>query len=86
MYNIRVNEYRISYIAGKIPHWKIQHGDRMDIALTAEDAMIQVGEMLTDGREDIGDGKFRVLWDSVPAGFNVPDIQSIFSDKVIPSH
>ena len=81
-----VKDYRVSYIEGKIPYWRIQSGIVVDIALTAEDVMAQIGEMLESSYDPLGDGKFRVLWDKVPDGFSAPNLDLILSEEPTASH
>ena len=81
-----MKDYRVSYIDGKLPYWRIQSGSSVDIALTAEDAMAQIGEMLEASYDPLGDGKFRVLWEKVPDGFSVPDLDLILSEEPTASH
>ncbi len=81
-----MKDYRVSYVDGKIPHWRIQSDGVIDIALTANDVMARIGEMIVLSYENAGDGKFRVFWDKVPVGFSVPDLDLILAEGPTLSH
>jgi hypothetical protein len=81
-----VKDYRVSYVDGKVPYWRIQSGGSVDIALTADDVMAQIGQMLESSYDPLGDGRFRVLWDKVPDGFSAPDLNLILSEEPTASH
>lgn len=80
-----MNDFRVSYVGGRVPLWKIQHGDTTDIALTPEDALRVVGRMLSAGYDRNG-GDFRVLWDDVPFGTEIPDLEAVTEKDSSPSH
>jgi hypothetical protein len=81
-----VKDYRVSYVDGKVPYWRIENGRSVDIALTADDVMAQIGQMLESSYDPLGDGRFRVLWDKVPDGFSAPDLNLILSEEPTASH
>lgn len=80
-----MNEFRVSYVRGKVPLWRIQHGDTIDIALTPEDAMRLIGRIVISNYDRSG-GEFKVLWDGVPVGFSAPDVETINIDDISPLH
>jgi hypothetical protein len=80
-----VNEYRVSYVRGRVPIWRIQSGDATDVALTPEDAIKIIGKMVISNYERSG-GEFRVLWDGVPPNFSAPDVETINIEDVSLSH
>jgi hypothetical protein len=66
--------------------WRIEHEGSSDIALTEEDAMAIIGEWLKAGYESGRGGEFKILWDGVPFGFQVPDLELIFTEHPSRSH
>lgn len=72
-----MQDYRVVYVRGKVPVWRVEGANRIDIALTAEDALSLIGEMVKSGLSNNSEAEFRVFWDSVPAGFTVPDIENV---------
>lgn len=81
-----MHEYRVTRVNGKIPHWRIDAGSISDLALTEEDAMGIIGQMLKDAFEQGQGGDFRILWEGVPKGFKTPDLDLVFSDPSSVSH
>ena len=81
-----MHEYRVTRVNGKVPHWRIDAGSTSDLALTEEDAMSIIGQMLQDAYEKGSDGDFCILWEGVPSGFRTPDIELVFSDLSSVSH
>jgi len=81
-----VNDYRVTRVNGKIPHWRVEHNGVSDIALTEQDAMFIIGEWLKSGLESGKGGDFRILWEATPKGFITPDIELVFSEEVSLSH
>lgn len=77
-----MNDYRVTRINGKIPHWRVEHDGASDIALTEEDAMFIIGEWLKHGFEAGQGGDFRILWEGTPKGFIAPDLDLVFSEEV----
>jgi hypothetical protein len=80
-----VREFRVSYVIGKFPIWRVQNGEDTDIALTPEDAMRIIGKMVISDIDRSG-GEFKVLWDGVPSGFSAPDVESITVEDVTLLH
>jgi hypothetical protein len=80
-----VNDFRVRYIRGKVPHWLIQYSDGRDIALTPEDALRAIGRTVI-ARYDRFGGEFTVTWDDAPRGFQVPDIEGATEDEPILPH
>lgn len=74
------------YVRGKVPVWRVEGANRTDIALTAEDALSLIGEMVKSDIGEEGEQEFRVFWDAVPAGFTVPDIENVLGGDESATH
>lgn len=79
-------EYRVVYVRGKVPLWRVEGANQTDIALTAEDALSLIGEMVKLDLGDKVEQEFRVFWDAVPAGFTVPDIEHVLGGDESTTH
>lgn len=75
-----MNEYRVTCVKGKIPHWRIEHNGASDIALTPEDAMGVIGDMLKKDFESGKGGEFKIMWENTALDFVAPELEMIFSD------
>ena len=75
-----VNEYRVTRVKGNIPHWRIEHDGSSDIALTPEDAMGIIGDMLKTDFESGKGGEFKIMWENTGLGFVAPELEKIFTD------
>lgn len=75
-----MNEYRVTCVKGKIPHWRVEHNGASDIALTPEDAMVVIGGWLKKDVESGKGGEFRIMWENTWLGFIAPELETIFND------
>jgi hypothetical protein len=75
-----MQDYRIAYVKATFPYWSVTHEDGVEFAMSPNQAMACVGELVRKGVENGKGGEFRIFWDRVPVGFTAPDINLTLDD------